>query len=71
MPAPDEIAPFPPTDGNADALLRECTADAQAFNTVFGLPAIVERLDTQFAFTMSARADRLFRLRDGSLWHVE
>lgn len=71
MSAPDEIAPFPPTDGNADALLRECTADAQAFNTVFGLPDIVERLDTQFAFTMSARADRLFRLRDGSLWHVE
>lgn len=67
----DEIALFQPTDGSADALLRECTADARALNKVFGLPGVVERLDTQFSFTMVARADRLFRLEDKSLWHVE
>ncbi|MEH3148282.1 MAG: hypothetical protein PGN34_23815 [Methylobacterium frigidaeris] len=68
--ATDEGPPAP-TDGSVDALLRECTADARALTTVFDLPDVAERLDTQFSFTMVARADRLFRLRDGTLWHVE
>lgn len=67
----DEITPFPATDANSDTMLRECTADAKALHRLFDLPPVVRNLETEFAMTMTARADRLFELSDKSLWHVE
>lgn len=72
MPNPlDEITPFPATDANSDTMLRECTADAKALHKLFDLPPVVRNLETEFALTMTGRADRLFELSDKTLWHVE